>query len=172
MAYMQKNTAYDFSLFEEKSSAAPKLPEQPLRSPKKNNVVKISQKQIEKIRRRKHNPVKLISGVTFALAVLFVISTIIVGQVQLTEINQRITAAKKDLDEQQSIYTQMEMKVNENLSASVVEEYAKNELGMSKATNAQKEFVNLSEGDKAVVSAKEQSNIFETIAEAFAGLWS
>lgn len=172
MAYNQRDLAYDLSLFEDNSSAAPQLPQQPVKKAKKSNVVKITQKQIEKVRRRKHNYFKLATGITFALCVLVVVIAIIVGQVQLTELNSKIAAAQDDLSIKQSIYTQMEMDVNANLSTKAVEEYAKNTLGMSKATNAQKEFVNLSEGDKAEVTQEAKGNIFQSIAQAFTGLWS
>ena len=172
MAYNQRDTAYDLSLFEDSSSAAPVLPEVPEKQSKKNNVVRITQKQIEKVRRRKHNYFKLAMGVTFAASVMVVVIAIIVGQVQLTELNSKISAAQDDLSIKQSINTQMEMDVNAALSTTVVEDYAQNTLGMSKATNAQKEFVNLSEGDKAEVIQEVKGNIFQSIAQAFTGLWS
>lgn len=172
MAYNQRDMAYDLSLFEDSSSAAPVLPEAPKKQSKKNNVVKITQKQIEKVRRRKHNYFKLATGVTFAASVMVVVIAIIVGQVQLTELNSKISAAQDDLSIKQSINTQMEMDVNAALSTKVVEDYAQNTLGMSKATNAQKEFVNLSEGDKAEVIQEVKGNIFQSIAQAFTGLWS
>lgn len=172
MAYNQRDMAYDLSLFEDSSSAAPVLPEVPKKQSKKNNVVKITQKQIEKVRRRKHNYFKLATGVTFAAGVMVVVIAIIVGQVQLTELNSKISVAQDDLSIKQSINTQMEMDVNAALSTKVVEDYAQNTLGMSKATNAQKEFVNLSEGDKAEVIQEVKGNIFQSIAQAFTGLWS
>ena len=98
--------------------------------------------------------------------------SIIHGQVQLTELNQEIADAKAQLAEQQSVYTQLEMKVDSSISTTVVEDYAKNNLNMNKATNSQKEFVNLSDSDKAEVTLSADKNIFETIAEAISSLWS
>ena len=43
---------------------------------------------------------------------------------------------------------------------------------MSKANNSQKEFVNLSDGDKAEVTMSEDKNIFERIGDALASIWS
>jgi hypothetical protein len=43
---------------------------------------------------------------------------------------------------------------------------------MSKATNSQKEFIQLSDSDKAEVTLSKDKNIFETIAEAVSSLWS
>ena len=131
-----------------------------------------SKSSVKRIRRRKSNFARIAMGVVFGVAVAFIVASIIHGQVQLTELNQQIADAKEQLAEQQSIYTQLEMKVDSSISTTLVEEYAENELNMSKAANAQKEFVNLSEGDKAEVSLTEEKNIFTSIAQAFASLWS
>ena len=72
----------------------------------------------------------------------------------------------------QSYYTQMEMKVENKLGPSVVEEYAKNVLGMEKTQSARKEFISLSDGDKAVVAQTGKKNFFEMIADAVKSVWS
>ena len=46
------------------------------------------------------------------------------------------------------------------------------ELGMSRADSYQKEYISLSEGDKAEVTQTSGTNIFETIANTIADLWS
>ena len=106
------------------------------------------------------------------LVAVFLIASIIHGQVQLTEINQEIINARAELAEKQSIYTQLEMKVDSSISTSAVEKYAKETLHMSKATNSQKEFISLSEGDKAEVILTENKNIFQRLWDAIASLWS
>lgn len=121
---------------------------------------------------RRSKLARIIFGVVCGLLMAFVVVSIIHGQVQLTELNQEIADAKARLAEQQSIYTQLEMKVDSSISTTVVEDYAKNTLHMNKASNSQKEFVNLSDGDKAEVSLSEDKNIFESIAEAISSLWS
>ena len=111
-------------------------------------------------------------AVIFGIAFAFIVVSIIHGQVQLTELNQEIANAKTELAEQQSVYTQLQMKVDSSISTAVVEEYARDNLNMNKAANSQKEFINLSEGDKAEVTMTSEKNIFEAIADAFASLWS
>ena len=101
-----------------------------------------------------------------------VVVSIIHGQVRLTELNQEIIDARSELAEKQSVYTQLEMKVDSSVSTTVVENYAKDHLAMNKANNSQKEFVNLSDGDKAEVSMSEDKNIFERIGDALASIWS
>ena len=115
---------------------------------------------------------KLAVGSVCGLAIAFVIGTIIIGQVQLNELNQQISEAKDQLTDSQSVYTQNQMKVESKLSNSEIEEYAENVLGMTKASDAQKEFVTLSGGDKAEVSAQQSENLFTKFIDSLTNLWS
>ena len=179
--YSRSNLAYDFTLFEEPrsggaSARAKRAKEKPAdKGGSQLNTDEPSEKaggSAKRIRRRRTNFARIALGVLFGLAVVFIVVSIIHGQVQLTELNQEIVNAKAELAEQQSLYTQLEMKVDSSISTSAVEQYAKDKLKMNKAANSQKEFVNLSDGDKAEVSLSSDKNIFESIAEAFASLWS
>ena len=182
MAYTTQNAAYDLDLFDEElnqTSTAPKRmedDEQQRKTRKKKNtrakVVTLPQEEIDKIRRRKHNPLKLILGGVGAAIVTFVIGIIIVGQVTLTELNQEIITAEHTLANTESIYIQNQMKVESTLSNAEIEKYATEVLGMTKASNAQKEFVALESGDKAEVSAHQDSNIFTQFFESLSNLWS
>lgn len=182
MAYRTQNAAYDLSLFDEElnyTTAAPKRhqDEEPQKKSRKkqnsrNKVVTLPQEELDKIRRRRHNPVKLALGGVAAAIVTFVIGVIIVGQVQLTELNQQIISAEKTLADTESIYIQNQMKVETNLSNAEIEKYATEVLGMTKASNAQKEFVALESGDKAEVSARQDSNIITQFFESLSNLWS
>ena len=99
-------------------------------------------------------------------------SAIVHGQAQLTELNQQISNSKTELTELQSYYTQIEMKVENKLGPSVVEEYAKNDLGMKKTESYQKEFISLSDGDKAEILAEKDKSIFESIIEGLKEIWT
>ena len=180
MVYENRNAAYDLNLFDEEltySSAAEKRPEadEPAKRAKRksrNKVVKLPENELNKIRRRRHNPVKLIAGTLSAAAVTLVIGFIIVGQVEITELNQKIITAQATLADTESIYTQNQMKVEAQLSDAEIEKYATEVLGMTKASNAQKEFVSIEGGDKAEVSVTDNGNIFTRFFEAIANLWS
>ena len=182
MAYGNHNAAYDLSLFDDElnlSTAAPKRrddEERRKQSKKKQNnrnkVVKLPEEELDKIRRRKHNPVKLAIGGVSAAIVTFIIGVIIVGQVQLTELNQEIITAEHQLADAESVRIQNQMKVETNLSDAEIEKYATEKLGMTKASNAQKEFVALESGDKAEVSAQKDTNIFARFFESLSNLWS
>lgn len=184
MAYNSQNAAYDLSLFDDESiytdgTAAPKREKESVHKKKKkadsskaNKVVKLPEDELYKIRRRKHNPLKIVLGSVAGAAVAVVVGIIIVGQVQLTELNEQIIEAQSTLANAQSIYTENEMKVEAGLSGSAIEEYAENNLGMTKASNAQKEFVSLSGGDKAEVFSQSDENIFTQFFDSIANLWS
>ena len=101
-----------------------------------------------------------------------IIAAIIVGQAQLTELNQQIITAQETLENAQSTYTQLQMGIQSKLSTTEIEKYAETKLGMSKTENAQKEFVSLSQGDKAEISGDANLNFFQKIINAITGLWS
>lgn len=182
MSYDNRNEAYDLSLFDESANASsaaalPQRKEQQEQKRRKklhngSKIVTLPEEELQKIRRRKHNPLKLTLGSLGGAAVAVVIGIIIVGQVQLTELNQQIINAKTTLANTQSVYTQNQMKVESKLSTTEIEKYAEGVLGMSKASNTQKEFVTLSGGDKAEVSAKKNENIFTQFIDSLKNLWS
>lgn len=165
MAFLSSNNAYDISVFEDEN-----LENQDLH--KKNKVVKIPKKKIEQAKRRKRNPLKLTVGFLFSAVVVAVVGMIIYSQVQLTELNQKISEAQETLENSQSEYTQMQMNVDAKYTTSIIEEYAQDKLGMTKANNSQKEFVDLSSGDKAKVVEKEGKSIFDTIVDWISSIWS
>lgn len=187
--YSRSSLAYDFTLFEEDErritsrrkaaddAAAEIDNDQQLNTDETEENSRRSKRESRerssrRSSRRKSGVGRIAFLVVFGIAFAFIVVSIIHGQVQLTELNQQIVNAKAELAEQQSVYTQLQMKVDSSISTAVVEEYARDKLHMSKATNSQKEFVNLSEGDKAEVTMDKDKNIFEAIAEAFASLWS
>lgn len=165
MAFLSSNNAYDISVFEDEN-----LENQDLH--KKNKVVKIPKKKIEQAKRRKRNPLKLTVSFLFSAVVVAVVGMIIYSQVQLTELNQKISEAQETLENSQSEYTQMQMNVDAKYTTSIVEEYAQDKLGMTKANSSQKEFVDLSSGDKAKVVEKEDKSIFDTIVDWISSIWS
>ena len=188
--YSRSSSAYNLALFEESEetrrkadpdgaevSAAETDNDPQLNSRDSDDSDRRSRRRrrdgsVKRSSRRKSNFGRITLAVIFGIAIAFIVVSIIHGQVQLTELNQEIVNAKAELAEQQSVHTQLQMKVDSSISTAVVEEYARDKLNMTKATNAQKEFVNLSEGDKAEVSMTKDRNIFEAIADAFTSLWS
>ena len=182
MAYTYRNLAYDLRLFEETEQKSAKDAEREgdkgQELTEKNDATVREKRQskksksVKKSKKKKSGVARIVIAAILGVAVLVTVVSIIHGQVQLTELNQQIVNARDDLSEKQSLYTQLEMKVDSGVSTAVVEQYARDNLSMSKASNSQKEFINLSEGDKAEVSLDSHKNVFELIAEAISSLWS
>lgn len=172
-AYMDTDRGYDLSLFESEGNAARKKKAAPKRAQsQKNNVIELSAPMYDKSERRKHNIGSIVLGFVCAAVITLCVGFIIKGQVELTELNQQIASAKVQLEEVKSEYTQMQAKMEASLSTAAIEKYAQENLGMSKATNQQKEYISLSEGDKAEVYTEKKSNVFTEIGDFFGSLWS
>lgn len=171
--YSDADRGYDLSLFESEGNAARKRKAAPRKAhAKKNNVIELNVPEYDKSQRRKYN-VKLIAAV-LACTVVFTlcIGIIIRGRVELTELNQEIVTAQTQLDRAQSRYTEVKTRMESSLSTAAIEKYAQETLGMSKATAQQKEYISLSEGDKAEVYVEKKSNVFTRIGDFFGSLWS
>lgn len=165
MAFMYNKESYDMSLFETEV----------VNEEEKEKEIKLKKEFEEEAKKEqlKRNKIEnVIKGVACGGIVAIMLGCVIVKQAQLTELNQQIANANKTLEEQQSLYIQTQMKVESKYSSAVVEESAQSELGMSRADSYQKEYISLSEGDKAEVSETGGTNIFETMANAIADLWS
>ena len=165
MAFMYNKESYDMTLFETEV----------INEEEKEKEIKLKKEIEEEVKKEqiKRNKIEnVIKGVACGAVVAVMLGCVIVTQAQLTELNQQIANANKKLEEQQSLYIQTQMKVESKYSSDVVEESAQFELGMSRADSYQKEYISLSEGDKAEVSETGGTNIFETMANAIADLWS
>lgn len=168
-----QNEAYDFSLFEPSRKEQEQQRSAPSKQPKKkNNLIRISEEQLEKSRRIKYKPTTVIGGILFSLIVLTIMGTMILSQVQLTELTENINDANVLLTEQQSITTQLQVKVESQLSLRSVEDYAQNQLGMQNAANNPITYISLANGDKAEIIQPEEKSWLDTIADAISGLLS
>lgn len=165
MAFMYNKESYDISLFE-----TAEINEE---EKEKEKILKQEIEAEAKAEQHRRNKIYgVIKGLSCGAVVAIMLGCVIVKQAQLTELNQQITNANKTLEEQKSLYIQTQMKVEAKYSSDIVEESAQSELGMSRADSYQKEYISLSEGDKAEISETGGTNIFETIANAIADLWS
>lgn len=162
MAYRNSNEAYDFALFEPKrQQEAPQ---------KKSNIIEIPKEKLEENRKTRTNPFKAFMGFLTLAVMLGMVGSMVYGQVQLTELTDQLNAKTKVLNEQQSVYTQLKMKSDSQLSLETVENYATQKLGMKKIEQNQIEPVELSKGDRTQVvkSADGQdplTSLWDTILE-------
>ena len=156
MSIKKTNVAYDLSLFEEKK----------IKENVKDNVIILPKGRLEQNKRRKVNPLAVLTtGILFFLSA-GVIGTMIFNQVQLTELTDNINIVSKQLSESESVYTQLQVNMESKLSLDHVEKYAKENLQMQKAAPSNIQYITLSKGDKAEVSNK-SNNILNKILGLF-----
>lgn len=144
MASRNSNEAYDFALFEPKRQ----LQEAPQ---KKSNIIELPQEKLEQNRKAKIKPFRAVSAFLALGVMLSIVGTMVYGQVQLTELTENLNAATKTLNESESVYTQLQMKSDSQLSLQTVENYATGKLGLKKIEQNQVEPISLSKGDKTQV---------------------
>ena len=137
-----RNAAYDFSLFEKKKEKVTH----------KQNVVRLPRKKKKKKFALKAKSVMTIGAIVSMFTVGATVATFISGQVMLTELTEQIERASKELEESKSEYTQLSMKQEEEMSLNAIEKKAREELGMKKIDASQKQYINVSRGDKAKIN--------------------
>lgn len=163
-----RNAAYDFSMFEPK-----RQPQTEKSKSKKQNIIVIPEKELQKNSRPKVHPFKMLSRFFVLALILGALGSLVYGQVRLTELTESINAAEKNLAENESLYTQLQMKTNAQLSMDNAGTYAKEELGMRAAEQGQTEYITLSDGDKSeVLIDTGDQNWFTSVWNWLAGLLS
>ena len=79
------------------------------------------------------------------------IGAIVFSQVQLTELTEQINTTTTALAEQESIAVQLEMQAAEKMNTDEIEAYARETLGMEKATEGQTTYISLAQEDAGTV---------------------
>ncbi|MVB10585.1 hypothetical protein CAFE_12800 [Caprobacter fermentans] len=138
------NTAYDFGMFEPKRREV----QEPARQ---NNVIELPRERLEENRRPKRSVLKMLPTILSFLMIAGMAGAYIYGQVELSELSDSLGVVTKQLSEDQSVYTQMKMKSEAQMSLQSVENYASDQLGMEKVNRNQIENVTLAAGDKTQV---------------------
>lgn len=160
-AYMTASRGYDLSLFETSGTAAKSpVPKKVKKKQYRNNIVELPEVDEASAPKRKHNVAGLMFGFVLAGIIAVIVGVMIHGQVQLAELNQQITQRRAELETSRSEYVQLQTRIDSSLSTATVEEYARNVLGMSKATNQQKEYISLCEGDCAEILSGDDNSLF------------
>ena len=147
---IQHSTAYDLSLFEPDRSVSTSG-ERAYEERKKHNLIRFDTSQSEKAQRRKRNPIRTIGIFLLTVIVASVSSLIVYNNVVIFELNEKILSAKKEIDNQESLKAQYQLKIDSRLTNDKVKDYAEKKLGMTPANSAQKEFVALADGDQGKV---------------------
>ena len=161
--------AYDFDRFGQSALPA-HSPEQKPGQKRRHNVVELPQRELKRNARAKRSPLRMVLSALFFAGVMCTVMTVIYSQVQLTELTEEITQA---LEEAESLEIQLNMAAAQKMTGAQVEEYAVNELGMSKITGSQVTYVNVAQEDQGTVveetdSASVLDQILATVRSWFA----
>lgn len=164
----QNGAAYDLSLFEpenkKKNSDKEKLSE----NNNKSKIIKLDTDKSKKSQRRKHNPIMIIGISMLTVAVAAVSSFIVYNNVVLNELNEKILSANRAIENQNNLEAQYQLQIDSALTSDIVQEYAENKLGMTQIQNAQKEFVELADGDQGKVVREDGKNsILDSLGRIF-----
>ncbi len=130
-----KNTAYDLSLFDEKAQ--------------KKNILKLNIKKIRKIRALKAKLALLISGVAICSVVSLGAAIFIRGQATLNELTAEDTRLSRKLQEVESLYIQLNMKKEAEISSDALKSRLKKDFDMVENKNI--EYINVMNIDNTEV---------------------
>jgi len=148
--YNATSYAYEFSLFEDKELS-------------NRYTVHKKSKKID-IGSGQENGLKTTISCFLLVLALSVTASLIFNQVRLSELTDQLSTATQQLEESKSIYTQLQMRSEANLSLATVENFVKQNLNMRKIDQSQLIFVELSKGDKGeVVQDSGDGNFFVNI---------
>ena len=114
-------------------------------------MVELSQAELKRNARAKRSPLRMVLSALFFAGVMFTVMTVIYSQVQLTELTEEINQTTQALEEAESLEIQLNMAAAQKMTGAQVEEYAVNELGMSKITGSQVTYVNVAQEDQGTV---------------------
>jgi Septum formation initiator. len=167
---MAGNTvAYDFSLFEENeielNAVAQPAKKRKTQTGRAKNIIELPKEELRKNRRAKINPIK---GFITTLSFVVVFSTlfaIVFNQVHLTELTEQINGQTEVLEQAQSREIYLEMKASENMNATELERYAREELGMMEISEAQITYINMINEDSGTVLQETKASWIDSTIE-------
>lgn len=146
----KENLAYDLSVFET-VQPNPKKEQQPIK--------KLDRKQSTKY-------ISPVRSIALIVAVAVVTSFMVFSMIQLSELNDEIITAEDDLQTLQSESVRLDLKLNQMMSMSQLEESAES-LGMVKINANNIEYITLSQGNVIEIPEDNNTTIFEKILTGF-----
>lgn len=157
MAGYNNSAAYDLSLFEPQVIEKPKTKNNavPVANPQRKTANKATAKTNTQQNRNSSqvaiNPAVLkavVMGVAFCLCVV----ALLIMESKCNALDKQISSVQSELSIAQGESVRLNAELNSMISTEKIEKYAENVLGMVKAESYQISYIDLSEGDKIVVS--------------------
>lgn len=161
MANYQKYSDADFARFEPRASAynqnaAKKIVEMsPFEAQNKPQMelVRRKKKTVAEARREMQMGARQTAKIlVIALCLLSMFAALLYSRLRVDELTREIDAANAQLSVAQGENVRLNMKLDSMISLERVEEYAKNDLGMTKVEGYQIEYIDLSGADTVTVS--------------------
>lgn len=164
MQRFEGNAAYDLSNFDDSLQRQPKIDEVIAPRPQIVKRQKKSKAQLKREARTTNAKAFRVIGIICFLLLAFGI--LIMGRAQLTEKSDQLAKMEKQLSIAQSENTRLNMELDSRVSLNNVETYARDVLGMAKQEKYQIEYVDLSIGNKLVLSEDQKDKgFFQTLSE-------
>ena len=139
-------------------SAAPKVRPEPQKKPQLE-LVKKTRLTAQQMRQQTAAVTrKTIKVMSVAMAILMFMALAIYSRVKLDEINRYISSVEKKIELAQSDAVKLNNELNAIVSINNVEEYATNELGMTKIQDYQVYYIDMSSQDYVAVANGESIN--------------
>ncbi len=163
MAQQNRNAyAYNYNRNERivsyNGSAAPKVRPEPQKKPQLELVKKTRLTAQQMRQQTAAETRKTIKVMCVAMAILMFMALAIYSRVKLDEINREISSVEKKIELAQSDAVKLNNELNAIVSINNVEEYATNELGMTKIQDYQVYYIDMSSQDYVAVANGESIN--------------
>ncbi len=161
MANYSKYSDADFALFESPTSAynqnaARKIVEMPpfeQQNKPQMQLVKKKKKTVAEARREMHAGARQSAKIlAIALCLLSMFAMLLYGRLRVDELTRDVNSVSAKLTDAQAENVQLNMQLDSMYSLEKVENYAKNDLGMTKVEGYQIEYIDLSGADTVTVS--------------------
>lgn len=167
-----KNTAYDLSMFENKSALPKTAPNPSRKYPKKVDLEKEARERKARERRvlkeKQEKNALIARGVGIIIIVLILVVATIYSKIILAETITDIDKQSVVLKEKKSEETQLKNVADQKVTHKKVEEYATNDLGLVKMESQQRRTINSTTVDNVeIAESEEKTNIFDEIAKFF-----
>lgn len=157
------NVAYDFSAFETRPQEQPRV--QPQRAP----IKKVAVNPNTRVVAVGMSPLRIVA---ILLLIICVSAAMLISRVQLAETINTVNEANEQYKELQAEGVRLNLQLEGTVSLKNAEDYATNQLGMSKLESGQIEYVTLTQGNKIEADTQQGKDWLTAIGEFFTNLLS
>ncbi len=168
MAGEKRTEAYDLSILDSFAMDMSGTDKKSKKKKKSGQIISISKGSSAKAQRRKRNPAAILGVSLLTLLIAVILITLVHLNAKLNEMNEEINTQEKVLTDLSNKEAQYQLTIDSKFTDDYVRKYAENKLNMTPVKSAQKQFISLSDGDKAeVIEESSSGDVFYHIKKAF-----